>query len=102
MSNNNNCLHVFLSEYIWLNVIATNYENQYSLNNLSKYSIEELTTLAKRFNKKHKAYAGYIAGVAIKTCFEKFPHFSDIPTNLSVQKFLEIIGIEEPEEIVIT
>ena len=67
-----------------------------------KYSIEELTTLAKRFNKKHKAYAGYIAGVAIKTCFEKFPHFSDIPTNLSVQKFLEIIGIEEPEEIVIT
>lgn len=41
MSNNNNCLHVFLSEYIWLNVIATNYENQYSLNNLSKYSIEE-------------------------------------------------------------
>lgn len=92
------CLSKFLAEYIWLNVVATKYESIYSLKALAEFSLEELTNLAKKFNKAHKAYAGYIAGIAIKSCLEKFPEMNESPAGGAVSKMMEIVGIDEPTE----
>ena len=65
------------------------------------FSEDELEDLVKCFNKSHKAYAAFVAGVAVAHCSEKWDSCTDL-LNASagaISMFYDLLGIYDPDYI---
>ena len=95
------CYKEFMKEYVRINITFTKYEKTYNNDYLQSLSEEELEELVKRFNKSHKSYALYTAGIAVANCISNWRNLTDT-TNASIgaiPAFMELIGVYEPNDI---
>lgn len=101
MGNPTYCYKEFLREYVRINTKLTKYNKIYTDEYLEKLTEEELEELVKRFNRSHKSYAAFAAGVAVAHCTEKW-NYSNDTLNASagaIGEFMELLGIYDPDII---
>lgn len=95
------CYKEFMKEYVRINVCLTKYEKVYTNDYLKTLSESELEDLVKCFNKSHKAYAAFVAGVTVAHCSEKWNSCTDL-LNASagaISMFYDLLGIYDPDYI---
>ena len=93
------CYKAFMREYVLVNVRMSKYEKVYTEDYLKGLNEEELENLVRRFNKSHKSYAHFTAGVAVANCLSDWEDCNDT-VNASagaIGDFMELLGIYDSE-----
>ena len=93
------CYRKYLEQYVKLNIVFTKYDKIYTDEYLKSLSEEELEGLVKQFNKSHKSYSHFLAGVAVAHCNKEWKDCCDMlnASGCAIGEFMELMGIYEPE-----
>lgn len=95
------CYRQYLKEYVRLNIVWSKYEKVYNEEYLNSLNEEELESLVRQFNKSHKSYSHFLAGVAVAHCQEDWKDSNDM-LNASagaIGEFMELVGVYDPDYI---
>ena len=96
------CYKQYLREYIRINSrLIKRLEERFNDEALENMSLEELEEAAKLFNKSHKMYAAFTAGVAVAHCDETWDHIVDIMNASAgaIGDIMDLIGIYDPDTV---
>lgn len=68
---------------------------------LNKMTEKELEDTVKKFNKSHRSYAHYVAGLAVSQFVENWHENCDMMNACggAIAEFFDLVGIYEPDNI---
>ncbi len=95
------CYKEFMREYVRVNTRMSKYEKVYTDEYLGSLGEEELEDLVRRFNKSHKSYSHFTAGIAVAHCTEEWHNSCDM-LNASagaIGDFMELLGIYDSDNV---
>ena len=95
------CYKQYLKQYVKLNVVWSKYEKVYTDEYLNSLNEEELESLVRQFNKSHKSYSHFLAGVAVAHCQDEWKDCNDMlnASGGAIGEFMELFGIYEPDNV---
>ena len=95
------CYKQYMREYVRLNMVWSKYEKVYTDEYLNSLNEEELESLVRQFNKSHKSYSHFLAGVAVAHCQLEWQNCNDMlnASGGAIGEFMELFGIYEPDDV---
>lgn len=95
------CYKAFLREYVKVNIGFSKYEKIYTDEYLKGLNEEELEDLVRRFNKSHKSYSHFTAGVAVAHCLNEWGNNGDTlnASACAISEFMELLGIYDSDTV---
>lgn len=95
------CYREIIKNYIQRNVFMTERQKDFSDEVLNKMTEKELEDTAKKFNRSHRSYAHYVAGLAVSQFVEDWHKNCDIMNACggAIAEFFDLVGICEPDNI---